>query len=119
MHPSQTRCVAPASRLSGEVAVPGDKSISHRSIMFASLAEGTTRVTGLLRGEDCLSTLKAFQQLGIQVEDKSADELIIHGRGLDGLQEAGGCDRLRQLGNDHAPDERDSFRPTVLLGADR
>ncbi len=89
MHPSQTRCVAPASRLSGEVAVPGDKSISHRSIMFASLAEGTTRVTGLLRGEDCLSTLKAFQQLGIQVEDKSADELIIHGRGLDGLQEAG------------------------------
>ncbi len=89
MHPSQSRSISPAASLRGEVAVPGDKSISHRSIMFASLAEGTTRVTGLLRGEDCLSTLKAFQQLGIQVEDKSADELIIHGRGLDGLQEAG------------------------------
>ncbi len=89
MHPSQTRRVVPAPGLRGEVAVPGDKSISHRSIMFASLAEGATRVSGLLRGEDCLSTLKAFQQLGIQVEDKSADELVIHGRGLAGLQEAG------------------------------
>jgi 3-phosphoshikimate 1-carboxyvinyltransferase len=56
--------------------------------MFASLAQGTTRVSGLLRGEDCLSTLKAFRQLGIEVEDRSADELIIYGRGLDGLKEA-------------------------------
>jgi 3-phosphoshikimate 1-carboxyvinyltransferase len=88
MHSSQSISIAPAVRLQGEVKIPGDKSISHRSIMFASLAQGTTKVSGLLRGEDCLSTLQAFRQLGIDVEDRAADELIIHGRGLDGLKEA-------------------------------
>ncbi len=83
------RVIAPGRRLRGEFVVPGDKSISHRSIMFASLAKGSSRVSGLLRGEDCLSTLKAFQALGIEVEDRSEDELIIHGRGIDGLREAG------------------------------
>jgi len=81
------RTISPVKKLQGEFVVPGDKSISHRSIMFASLAEGPTRISGLLRGEDCLSTLKAFQSFGIEVEDRAADELIIHGRGLDGLQE--------------------------------
>ncbi len=81
------KTISPARRLCGEITVPGDKSISHRAIMFASLAEGKSRIRGLLRGEDCLSTLNAFQQLGINVEEKSAEELIIHGRGLDGLQE--------------------------------
>ena len=55
---SQTRTVAPIKTLRGEVSVPGDKSISHRSIMFGSLAEGTTRVSGFLMGEDNLSTWK-------------------------------------------------------------
>lgn len=87
MNPEQ-KTVQPTTRLRGEISVPGDKSISHRSIMFASLAEGKSRVTGLLRGEDCLSTLKAFQQLGVEVDDKADDELIIHGRGLHGLQES-------------------------------
>lgn len=81
------KTISPARRLCGEMIVPGDKSISHRAIMFASLAEGKSRIRGLLRGEDCLSTLKAFQQLGIDVEEKSAEELIIRGRGLNGLQE--------------------------------
>ncbi len=76
------RVIAPVTQLEGEFVVPGDKSISHRSIMFASLAEGTSRISGLLRGEDCLSTLAAFKSLGIEVEDRAADELIIHGRGL-------------------------------------
>ena len=80
------RVIAPVNTLAGEFIVPGDKSISHRSIMFASLAKGTSRISGLLRGEDCLSTLKAFQSLGIDVEDRAEDELIIHGRGL-ALQE--------------------------------
>lgn len=84
---SEKRTVRPASRLQGEIHIPGDKSISHRAIMFASLAEGKSRVLGLLRGEDCLATLEAFQQLGITVEEKFNDELIIHGRGIRGLCE--------------------------------
>lgn len=87
MHNFETRTVVPAKCLDGELLVPGDKSISHRAIMFASLAKGVSRVKGLLRGEDCLSTLQAFQSMGIEVVEKGADELIIHGRGLDGLQE--------------------------------
>ncbi|MCD6581741.1 MAG: 3-phosphoshikimate 1-carboxyvinyltransferase [Desulfuromusa sp.] len=87
MHKIESRTVVPATGLRGELVVPGDKSISHRAIMFASLAQGESRIRGLLRGEDCLSTLKAFQNFGIEVVEKADDELIIHGRGLDGLQE--------------------------------
>jgi len=87
MHKIESRTVSSAKGLRGELVVPGDKSISHRAIMFASLAQGESRIRGLLRGEDCLSTLKAFQDFGIKVVEKADDELIIHGRGLDGLQE--------------------------------
>ena len=87
MHKIESRTVAPAKGVRGEFVVPGDKSISHRAIMFASLAQGESRIRGLLRGEDCLSTLKAFQSFGIEVVEKADDELIIHGRGLGGLQE--------------------------------
>jgi len=87
MHKIESRTVAPAKSLRGEIIVPGDKSISHRAIMFASLAQGKSRIRGLLRGEDCLSTLAAFKNLGIEVVEKADDELIIHGRGLAGLQE--------------------------------
>jgi 3-phosphoshikimate 1-carboxyvinyltransferase len=83
------RTLRPARTLRGEVNTPGDKSISHRSIMFGSLAEGTTRVSGFLTGEDNLSTLKAFQALGIAIHQRAPGELEIEGRGLDGLQEAG------------------------------
>ncbi len=89
MHKLEARTVAPAGRLRGEVTVPGDKSISHRSIMFASLAQGKSRINGLLRGEDCLATLKAFQSLGIDIVEKAEDEIIIHGCGLTGLREPG------------------------------
>ena len=71
-------------RLRGEVTIPGDKSISHRAVMFGSLAEGTTEVTGFLRGADCLSTIDCFRRLGITVEDKN-ERILIHGRGLHGL----------------------------------
>lgn len=87
MHKFETRTIVPTRGLRGEIAIPGDKSISHRAIMFSSLAEGESRVIGLLRGEDCLSTLKAFQAMGVEVEEKGEDELIIRGRGLDGLLE--------------------------------
>lgn len=87
MHKFETRTVAPATRLRGEIIVLGDKSISHRSIMFAALAKGESRVRGLLRGEDCLSTLRAFRQMGVEVEERPDGELIIQGRGIDGLLE--------------------------------
>jgi 3-phosphoshikimate 1-carboxyvinyltransferase len=75
-----------AKGVRGELRVPGDKSISHRSIMFGSIACGITRVTGFLRGEDALATLKAFRAMGIEVEDDGV-VLTIHGKGLHGLSE--------------------------------
>lgn len=71
-------------KLRGEVKVPGDKSISHRAVMFGSLAKGRTRITGFLRGADCLSTISCFRQLGISIEE-DAGEVLIHGKGLHGL----------------------------------
>ena len=68
----------------GELSVPGDKSISHRAVMFGSLAEGTTAVRNFLRGADCLSTIECFRRLGIQIEEKP-DEIRIYGKGLHGL----------------------------------
>lgn len=78
--------VQSAKSLKGEIRVPGDKSISHRSIMFGSLACGITRVTGFLRGEDALATLQAFRAMGVEVEDDGV-ALTIHGKGLHGLTE--------------------------------
>lgn len=71
--------------LSGEVTVPGDKSISHRSIMLGSLAKGTTEVTGFLEGADCLSSIDCFQKMGVNIENKGNGNVIIQGRGLRGL----------------------------------
>lgn len=74
-----------ASRsLKGTIRVPGDKSISHRSVMFGALADGTTRVTNFLRGADCLSTISCFRKLGISIEEQN-QEILIHGKGLHGL----------------------------------
>ena len=70
--------------LRGEITVPGDKSISHRAVMFGALAEGTTRVTNFLQGADCLSTISCFRKLGIQIENNT-QEILIHGKGLHGL----------------------------------
>lgn len=71
--------------LKGEVTIPGDKSISHRAVMFGSLAEGLTEVTNFLQGADCLSTIEAFRQMGIEIEN-TPDKILIHGRGLHGLR---------------------------------
>jgi 3-phosphoshikimate 1-carboxyvinyltransferase len=79
--------IKPAKRLRGEVSVPGDKSISHRSVMFGALADGKTHVRGFLPGADCLSTVDCFRKLGVTVEQLSPTELIVHGVGLDGLKE--------------------------------
>ena len=78
--------VRPGGRLQGEIRVPGDKSISHRSIMLGSLAEGTSTVTGFLDGEDCLATLNAFRSMGVTIEGPDAGRVVVHGVGLHGLQ---------------------------------
>ena len=71
--------------LNGSIRVPGDKSISHRSIIFGSLAEGETKVYDILRGEDVLSTMQVFRDLGVEIEDKDGT-VTIQGVGLDGLK---------------------------------
>jgi len=78
--------VDPGGALFGEVRVPGDKSISHRSIMLGSLAEGTTRVSGFLEGEDSLATLRAFRAMGVTIEGPNAGQVVIHGVGMHGLK---------------------------------
>jgi len=76
---------APAGPLRGEIRVPGDKSISHRAIMFAALAEGSSRITGFLEGEDTRATARAFAQMGVRIEATRPSERIVHGVGLHGL----------------------------------
>ncbi|MCM1157469.1 MAG: 3-phosphoshikimate 1-carboxyvinyltransferase [Bacteroidales bacterium] len=72
--------------LHGEITVPGDKSISHRSIMLGALAKGTTEVTGFLQGADCLSSISCFSQMGIEIENNRIENTVkIHGKGLHGL----------------------------------
>lgn len=85
-HHQVTFHVQPGGTLQGEARVPGDKSISHRSIMLGSLAEGVTRVSGFLQAEDCLSTMKAFQAMGVRIEGPADGCVTIHGVGLHGLQ---------------------------------
>lgn len=77
--------------LKGSLTVPGDKSISHRAVMLGALSEGDTYVTGFLNGADCLSTIGCFRRMGITIElSQSETEVVIHGRGLRGLQKPDG-----------------------------
>ena len=73
-------------KFQGKFTVPGDKSVSHRSIMFGAIAEGTTHVTGFLEGEDALATLQAFRDMGVSIEGPKNGEVTIHGVGMHGLK---------------------------------
>lgn len=75
------------TRLQGEITVPGDKSISHRAVMFGALSKGTTEVTNFLQGADCLSTIDCFRKLGVEIEN-TPEHILIHGKGLHGLSES-------------------------------
>ncbi|WP_286228998.1 3-phosphoshikimate 1-carboxyvinyltransferase [Neobacillus mesonae] len=75
------------NRLNGEVVIPGDKSISHRSVMFGAIAHGETTVTNFLPGEDCLSTISCFRKLGIRIEEEENGKIRIYGAGFEGLSE--------------------------------
>ncbi|MGN0465435.1 MAG: 3-phosphoshikimate 1-carboxyvinyltransferase [Lachnospiraceae bacterium] len=71
--------------LRGTITVPGDKSISHRAVMFGSIAKGTTEISGFLNGADCLSTIHCFQKMGVKIEQKDG-KILVHGNGLHGLK---------------------------------
>lgn len=78
------RTIAPTRGLKGEVTIPGDKSISHRSIMLGSIALGTTEITHFLEGADCLSMIDCFRKMGVEIERKPSS-ILVHGKGLRGL----------------------------------
>ncbi|WP_180009065.1 bifunctional prephenate dehydrogenase/3-phosphoshikimate 1-carboxyvinyltransferase [Acinetobacter sp. YH12238] len=79
-----------AKTFQGKFTVPGDKSVSHRSIMFGAIAEGTTHVTGFLEGEDALATLQAFRDMGVSIEGPKNGEVTIYGVGMQGLKAPAG-----------------------------
>lgn len=81
--------------LKGRVTVPGDKSISHRCIMFGSIADGVTEVRNFLEGADCLATIRCFRSMGIEIEEKDTT-VIVHGKGLHGLSAP---DSILDVGN--------------------
>jgi 5-enolpyruvylshikimate-3-phosphate synthase len=78
--------VEPADRVAGSITVPGDKSISHRAVMFGALAQGRTHVRGFLDGEDCLATVRVVEHLGARVGRPASTEVVVDGVGLHGLQ---------------------------------
>src|SRR5688572_12193726 len=78
--------IQPGGALTGRMRVPGDKSISHRSIMLGSIAEGVTQVSGFLEGEDALATMNVFRAMGVRIDGPDAGHVTVHGVGLRGLQ---------------------------------
>ena len=79
--------INPSHGLRGTIMLPGDKSLSHRAVLFSAIAEGDTTITGFLTGEDTKNTAKAVQALGIEVAGLGTERLVVHGKGLDGLSE--------------------------------
>ena len=78
--------VRPSGPLRGEIRVPGDKSISHRAVMLGAIADGDTRIRGLLEGEDVLATVAAFRSMGVEIEGPRDGEAVVHGVGREGLR---------------------------------
>nr|WP_139192791.1 3-phosphoshikimate 1-carboxyvinyltransferase [Anaerobacillus arseniciselenatis] len=89
------KVVSPVQSLNGSIKVPGDKSISHRAVMFGAIANGKTTIEGFLPGADCLSTISCFRKLGVQIE-RSGDEVTVYGNGWEGLKEP---DEILDVGN--------------------
>lgn len=88
--------VSPGGSLQGRLRVPGDKSISHRSIMLSAIAEGTTRIRGFLEGADSLATLAAFREMGVEIDGPDGGELTVRGVGMQGLRQP---ERPLDMGN--------------------
>ncbi len=79
--------IQPGSGLHGELSPPGDKSVSHRSVMIGAIAEGVTEIENFLHGEDCIATIRAFENMGVSIEGVGEDNVRVNGVGLDGLKE--------------------------------
>jgi 3-phosphoshikimate 1-carboxyvinyltransferase len=90
-HPRASYLLSPGGQVEGELTIPGDKSISHRALMFGGIAEGDTEITGFLEGEDCLATLRALQALGVRIERPGEQHVLVHGVGADGLRPSTGA----------------------------
>ncbi len=88
--------IEPVARLDGHIAVPGDKSISHRALLVGALCDGEVRVRQWGRSGDTESTLAAVRALGVVVDEEDVDTLVVHGVGLRGLRASDDADRLRQ-----------------------
>lgn len=86
---SSTWLAQPGTPLRGTIRVPGDKSISHRAMMLGALADGVSRVSGFLEGEDTLATAAAFRAMGVRIDDDGPGRKIVHGVGIDGLKPPG------------------------------
>lgn len=84
---NDTKKINPSKGLVGEIFIPGDKSISHRSVMFSSLGNKPVRITNFLNAQDCMSTVACMRALGIEIEQIGSNELIVHGKGIHGLIE--------------------------------
>jgi 3-phosphoshikimate 1-carboxyvinyltransferase len=97
-HPTDERHfdARPTRTVSGSVAVPGDKSISHRALMLSGLADGASRISGFLASEDCLASLAAMRALGVRIEQPDTTEVVVHGVGLHGLH---GASHALDMGN--------------------
>ena len=90
--------VRPSGPLRGEIRVPGDKSISHRCIMLGAISDGTTRISGLLEGEDVLATVAAFRSMGVEIDGPVGGEAVVRGVGRDGLRPPAGAIDLGNSG---------------------
>ena len=103
--------------LRGEISVPGDKSISHRAVMFGAISEGTTEVTNFLQGADCLSTISCFRSMGIEIEN--TPERIRAWKSPAGSFGSVRRSRLRKQRNNDTLDLRHSCRPELFQYTDR
>ena len=109
--------IEPAARLDGHIAVPGDKSISHRALLIGALTEGETRVSHWGRSGDTESTLGAVRALGVQVDEEDVDTLVVHGVGLRGLRAPDAPLDCGNAGTLVAPRRRDPRLPGRPLRA--
>ena len=86
MHVANDLTVAPGGAMTGSILVPGDKSVSHRAVMFGALADGLCQISDCLLGEDVLATIDAFRALGVVIDNHGDGRLTVHGVGVDGLR---------------------------------
>ena len=109
--------------LRGEITVPGDKSISHRSVMLGAIAKGTTEITNFLQGADCLSTISCFRSMGIEIQNEGS-RVLVHGKGLKGLKRISQIALAKEIGvsprvyQDYEYGKREAQMTTLVKMAD-